>query len=88
MHSASSCLWVFVGRCQLNIILFVLHSEDFANQVRYSSLYEAEIRRHKMAPDKYLSPEAGEFVSGVAEERCVLGLGSCFDLTLDLQACH
>ena len=93
MHSVSSCLWVL--RVDVSRIIF-LHSEDFANQVRWSSMYKEDIAMHGMVPGKYMSPEAGEFVSGVAEDCCALGLGSYLvvtssemspvNLAVDLQA--
>ena len=38
--------------------------QDFANQIRWSEEYLCSCKREGKQPGKYLSPLAGEFVSG------------------------
>lgn len=39
-------------------------AQDFANQVRWSRDYIAECEKRRVAPGKFVSPAAGEFLSG------------------------
>ena len=47
-----------------SVIIVELCSEDLANQVRLSVDYREAIRKRDWAPGRFLSPAAGEFLSG------------------------
>ena len=61
------CLSVFsrLPHCFQGMLLLAF--QDFANQVRWSVDYAAECAKWNVPPGKYVSPAAGEFLSGRPE---------------------
>ena len=54
-------------------------SQDFSNQVRYSTAYAAELKKHDAAPGRYVRPATAEFFSGLRKMS-----KSCFNMMVSL----
>jgi len=52
------------------LIIYPWLSKDFANQVRWSEDYVADCARNGVLPGKYVSPVAGEYLSGLVTVTC------------------
>ena len=62
-----------------SILSSVFSSQDFSNQVRYSTAYAAELKKHDAAPGRYVRPATAEFFSGLRKMS-----KSCFNMMVSL----